>query len=158
MHAYDTGLRISTSQCQVADFVTIEPVEIKGREFPMDKNEILDSLKDPNLNAVRTTMNYKCQAWCLFSVVESDLVIHRLAVKDETHADEVLNNLFETITYTPKRQTCCVSLDWPEHEIDHWLFKFLIGTGWTTDGLIKDHYRAYGETWDGIKLERVFPS
>lgn len=147
---------IRTTQCDHTDFVSITPVELKGREFPMDKDEILANLKDENLHAVRTMLDYRCHAWCLFSVVDTDIVIHRLAVKDETRLADVLKNLFETITYSPVKKPCAVSLNWPEYSTDHWLFQFLLSDGWTTAGLIRDHYTAYGEEWDGIVLEKVF--
>lgn len=150
------NVRIETSQCDHTDFVSITPVELKGREFPMDKEEILANLKDKELNAVRTTLQYKCHAWCLFSVVDNDLVIHRLTVKDDTELDAVVHDLFKTITYSPVKRGCTVSLNWPEYATDHFLFRHLLATGWQTDGLIKDHYYAYGENWDGIKLWRDF--
>jgi hypothetical protein len=147
---------IETTQCNNADFVSITPVEVKGRQFPMSKDEILENLKDENLHAVRTMLDYKCQAWCLFSVVEGNIVIHRLTVKDVNHLLDVVHNLFETITYAPNRVSCRVSINWPEYGTEDFLFRHLLSTGWTTDGLIKDHYEAYGETWDAIKLERHF--
>lgn len=147
---------INTTQCDQTDFITILPVELKGRQFPMEKDVILENLKDSNLHAVRTMVNYKCQAWCLFSVVQGDLVIHRMAVKDENYIDEVLESLFSTITYTPKKQGCHVSLNWPEYGTDDFLFKALLADGWQTAGLIPDVYFAYGEYWDGIKLEKQF--
>lgn len=147
---------ISTTQCNPTDFVTIEPVEIKGRQFPMHKDEILESLKDENLNSVRTMLDYRCQAWCLFSVVEGNIVIHRLSVKDVNCLPSVMENLFETMTYSPTKQPTHISLDWPEYGTEDFLFKHLLASGWSTCGLIKDRYYAYGERWDGIKLERQF--
>lgn len=154
---YNNGIRIKTTQCDESDFVTIMPVEIKGQEFPWERDEILFYLKDPDLNSVRTMLNYKCQAWCLFTVENGgDLSIERLTVKNEVLLDDVLDSLFTTIAYTPKNQKCEVKMDWPEYGTDHFLFKRLIEQGWKTDGLIKDKYTGYGELWDGIKLKKVF--
>lgn len=153
---FDSGIKINTTQCDQTDVVTIEPVEIRGREFPMSGNEILEALRDDNINSVRTMLNYKCQAWCAFNVVNSDLAIHRLAVRNQELLHDILTNLFDTITISPTKERCVVSMEWPEYETDHWLFKYLTGTGWATDGLIRDRYKAYGESWDGIKLVRVF--
>ena len=147
---------ISTTQCSHSDFVTIEPIEIKGRQFPWTKDQILENLKDKNLNSVRTMLDYRCQAWCLFSVVDSDIVIHRLTVKDVNCIFDVLENLFKTMTYSPTKQGCHVSLDWPEYGTEDFLFRQLLSMGWSTDGLIKSHYSAYGESWDAIKLGRQF--
>jgi hypothetical protein len=85
-----------------------------------------------------------------------DIHIERLAVKNETLLHDVMDSMFSTLTYTPKNQACVVTTDWPEYATDHWLFKYLLETGWQTEGLIRDKYEAYGERWDGIKLVRVF--
>lgn len=149
-------INVKTTQADHTDFVSIVPVELKGREFPWDKDEIAENLKDKELNAVKVMLNYKCQGWCLFSVVDGDIVIHRLTIKDETSIGKVLGSLFDTMTYTPKKQGCHVALDWPEYAVDHFLFKRLLVEGFATAGLIRDHYYAYGERWDGIKLEKQF--
>lgn len=149
-------LDVRTTQADATDFVSITPVEIRSRQFPWDKDEILENLKDENLHAVKTMVNYKCHAWCLFSVVEGgDLVIHRLACKED-HLKEVLTNLFDTMTVSPKKVGCHISLNWPEYGTDDPVFRHLLETGWVTAGLIKDHYTAYGQQWDGIKLEKHF--
>jgi|SRR6056297_1256339 len=153
---FNNGIKIATTQCDHSDFVSIVPVELKGREYPWDKERILEELKDDNKNSIRTTLNYKCQAWCLFSVKNGDIDIERLAVKNETLLHDVLDSMFNTLTFTPKKQKCVVTTDWPEYATDHWLFKYLLGTDWQTEGLIRDKYEAYGERWDGIKLVRVF--
>lgn len=147
---------VKTTQCDQTDFVAIEPVELKGRQFPWCKDQILENLKDKNLHSVRTSLDYKTQAWCLFSIVNTDLVVHRLTVKDDRNLSAVLASLFETITYSPVKKPCMVSLDWPEYGTDDFLFRHLLDTGWQTAGLIRDHYYAYGEWWDGIKLEKQF--
>lgn len=153
---FNRGIVIKTTQCDRTDFVSIEPVELKGREYPWDKDQILEELKDPDKNSVRTMLNYRCQAWCLFRVENGDIHIERLTVKNETLLHEVMDNLFSAITYTPMKQACVVTADWPEYATDHFLFKYLLETGWQTEGLIRDKYHAYGEQWDGIKLVRVF--
>lgn len=153
---FDYGIKINTTQCDPSDFVTIEPVEIKGREFPMEKNEILEALKDENLHAVRTMLNYKCQAWCLFSVEDGNLVIHRLSAKNLELLHDIMTNLFDTITTGPRGTKCTVTMYWPEYETDHWLFEYLRGTGWRAFGLLRDRYEAYGQKWDAVQLVRVF--
>lgn len=153
---FNSGLKITTTQCDHTDFVSIEPVELKGREYPWCKDEILESLKDENKNAVRTMLNYKPQAWCLFHVEGGDIHIERLTAKNETLLHDVMDSLFTTLTTSPKKQACVVTADWPEYATDHFLFKYLLETGWQIEGLIRDKYRAYGERWDGIKLVRVF--
>lgn len=153
---FNSGIKIKTSQCDKTDFVSIEPVELHGREYPWSKEEILEELKDENKNSVRTMLNYRPQAWCLFRVENGDIHIERLTVKNETLLHDVMDSLFGTISYTPKKQACVVTMDWPEYATDHFLFKYLLATGWQTEGLIRDKYWAYGELWDGIKLVRVF--
>jgi hypothetical protein len=94
----------------------------------------------------------------VFSVVDGGhLVIHRLTVRDTNCIHDVLHHLFETITVQPNGGPHCrVSLDWPEYGTDDVLFQQLLLDGWTSHGLIKNYYDAYGSLWDGIKLERLF--
>lgn len=148
---------ITTSQCDPTDFVSIMPVEIKGRDFPLEQQEVVEILRDKEVHCVRTTLDYRCHAWCVFSVVDGgDLLVHRLAVKNQDALEQVINNLFETMTTSPKNQPCKVTIGWPEHGTDHWLFNHLIDSGWTVAGLDPDEFEAYGETWDAIRLEKTW--
>jgi len=147
---------IKTTQTSSSDFVSIVPVEVRGAEFPMNKDEIAKTLRDDDVNCVRTSLDYRCQAWCVFKVEAGDIVIDRLTVRDQNQLADVLDNLFDTLTFSPLRQPCRVVLIWPEHGTDHFVFRHLIDTGWKTCGIERDLFFKYGSNWDGIKLERIF--
>lgn len=149
--------RIDVTQADVNYSSHIAHVEIMCRQFPKSEYEIRRAIQGNELCCVMVSLERKIQAWAAFTLVDNDIFIDSISVKTEEHLGHVVDSLFDTVTWSPTGvEHPLVTIVWPEHETDSWLFKHLVANGWSAVVLVKERYTAYNQKWDGILLTRQF--
>lgn len=149
--------RIDVTQADLSYAGDIAEVELYGRDFPLQKEEVQEVIKDVDIYSTMLRVNGRVHAWVAFHAEANDIYIDRLAIKDDRLLGHVVDSLIDTLTYNPVRSAKPpkVTALWPEHEVDRFLFKHLVSRPeWSTGGLAKDWFEGYGQTWDGIFLVR----
>ena len=151
--------RIDVTQADITEIQRYHELEIRGRDFPLSVAEIREVLKNEDQYSVKITLNYRLQGWCSFHVMDGNLVVDHLAIRDEAFLPFILQAIWQTITYTPKASAIRnpkVTVLWPLHATDRPVFRELQNDGWKPGGTIKQHFHGYGSWWDAVKMERQF--
>ena len=151
--------RIDVTQCVQSEVTRYAELEVAGRDFPLPVEEIRKLLREEDQFSVKINLNYRLQGWCSFHADEGNLVIDHLSILNEAYLPFIMQALFETITYTPKASTIknpLVTVLWPLHETDRFVFQHLQAEGWKPNGVEPRHSFGYGSWWDSIKMQRQF--
>ena len=149
----------SVTQTDMAFLPGIVNLELKGRDFPMDEETIIDVIKSNVYYSVVLLKDNAVHGWAVFHAVDEDLYVDRLSFANGDDVETALEELFKTITWTvlgSESKVPEVTLVWPEHSVDNFLFKGLLASGWKAIGLVKDRFPAYGSLWDGIEVWKKF--
>jgi len=151
--------QIEISQVSIMEVLALANLEIRTRDFPLDEKAIRELVGDMTLFGVTLQVNGVLRGWCIFHAEEKDLYVDRLSVLPHDDLDLHLEAIFKSITYTPKTSPLMnpkVTVVWPLHERDRPVFQALIAGEWKANGLESNRFEGYGQSWDGVKLERQF--
>jgi len=155
----DNFARVNVSQADTSDALGLETVEIKGAEFPWDKNKIAAEIRAVNNCAVRASVNYAKRGWCLYTVKDDHLTLHRLTIIPDDNLYDILEKIFDTLAFTPgSANRPSMSIVWPEFGTDNFLFDALISPkfAFEVNEVLKDEFFAYNQNYDGYNLVRQF--
>lgn len=141
------------------DVLNLHNLDIKGREFPLEKDEIRELVSEENIHGIIVLRDYVVAGYALYTVGDEggDQVVDivRLSVNlfMYTREPKILEKVFESIAAGPKKHpTFRVTLS--ENEIGTDLFDGLLDIGFKGVSVDRYSFHEFGRMADGIVLER----
>lgn len=146
------------TQAFITDGVRLQRIEVNSRQYPWDQEQVNEAIKAADKTVTLKIRQRTETIGFLHATINDEnlITIHRLSVLAGTPPQAYYKDLLRVLTGSEflngGNKNLVVRLEWPEHEIDHEIFRYFVKVmEWEFERIDKTRQEfAYGSNWDTL--------